>query len=949
LKHGEHFQVLPELRKMIVFAPHNIVKDAPFTNIDLVTCRNLLIYLQPDAQTKALSLFHFGLRAGGFLFLGPSESTNVLHEEFETIDRHWKIFRKRRDVRLAATFRLPISTGLEKYKTFATRSPANKNLPEIHLLKAYDVLLDEYVPPSLLVDEHRKLLHSFAGAGHFLAVPDGRQRDDILDFIDPDLKMPLASALQRAAQRNTSVVFSGLHLPSLSEHEQLRLIVKPVFIHSTGDTYYLISFETERKRVAPLLSEDEVNFDEVSRERLLEVEEELRYTKENLQATVEEMETTNEELQATNEELVASNEELQSTNEELHSVNEELYTVNGEHQRKIVELTELTDDMDNLLRSTDIGTIFLDKDLNIRKFTPQISRVFQLVTQDVGRPLSAFTHNIRHESLLEDAQRVLEEQTTFEKEVRDRQGNWLLLRILPYRSKERIEGVVITLIDIGGLKLSEEKLRRLSKVYMDCADPIILEDLFGNIVDINPQAEKSYGWKKEELVGQNITVLVPPEEAETALTLRKRCRDHESLRNVETWRFNRAGQKLPILLTLSLLTGETGEPIGIATIAKDISAQKAAENEALQAVQRRDDFLAMLSHELRNPLGAMANAARLLMNPALAQDLALETAHVIHRQTRRMATLLDDLLDVSRVTHGKINLRRDVVDLTALVSEAIESVRSAVEARQQTLQIDLGSEPVWVEGDPARLLQIQENLLTNAIKYTPNHGHISISLQREGNLAIFTVRDNGIGIDAGMRDSIFELFVQGEKQLDRSNGGMGVGLSLVKMLVELHGGQVGVSSQGKDQGSEFRVSLPITTRPPREEQQTFPQLEAHGCRVIIVEDNDDSRNMLAELLRLEGCEVTVAADGLAGYHAIEETPADVALIDIGLPKMNGYELARKVKTELKNLNPTPRLIALTGYGSDADRQAVLNAGFDGHLVKPVTPMDLAQVLHKPQE
>ncbi len=210
-----------------------------------------------------------------------------------------------------------------------------------------------------------------------------------------------------------------------------------------------------------------------------DLEDELRYTKENLQAALEEMETTNEELQATNEELLASNEELQSTNEELHSVNEELYTVNAEYQRKITELTELTDDMDNLLRSTEVGTIFLDRDLTIRKFTPRIAHAFHLLPQDVGRRIDSFAYNILHESLLDDVKNVLETEMPFEEDVQDRFGQWFLLRILPYRSKGKVEGVVLTLIDIARLKETEKELRRLSKVFMEGADPIIIEDLSG--------------------------------------------------------------------------------------------------------------------------------------------------------------------------------------------------------------------------------------------------------------------------------------------------------------------------------------------------------------------------------------------------------------------------------------------------------------------------------------
>ncbi len=948
VSHGAGHQVIQELRKMIVFAPHNVVKDAPFTKLDLTCCRNLLIYLQPEAQNKALSLFHFGLRAGGFLFLGPSESAGDLDDEFEAEDRHWKVFRKRRDVRLPANLRLPLSPGLERLRSVPTSSQAvSRAIPEVHLLKAYDALLEDHVPASLMVDERRKLVHSFTGAGKFLAIPDGRPSDDILDYVDPDLKLALAGALQRAMKDKLPVVYGRVNCRLVEDGEELKLCIKPISIQSTGEDYYLISFDARKKQAVTSDPSNEIDLDEASLDRINELEEELRYTKENLQATVEEMETTNEELQATNEELVASNEELQSTNEELHSVNEELYTVNAEHQRKITELTELTDDMDNLLRSTDIGTIFLDNDLNIRKSTPQISRIFQILPQDVGRPLDAFSHNIQHDTLIDDVRNVLKSQQPFERNVEDRNGVWYLLRILPYRSNDKMDGAVLTLIDVDTLKRSEEDLRRMSKVFMDGTDPIIIEDLDGRIVELNKEAELAYGWTRGELLGKDITsALVPECVLDQSSELRRRCRDKQRVRNIETWRQSKSGEARPVLLTLSLLSGEDGEPAGIATIAKDITARKAAEDEAHREVKRRDEFLAMLSHELRNPLGAVTNAARILDHKEVARSVIEESIDVIRRQTNQMARLLDDLLDVSRVTQGKIDIRTEVVDLVSLSEQAVQAVSAEIKKRNHTLEVSAPKDSVWVEGDPSRLLQIQENLLTNAAKYTPSGGKISLSVSHQANHALIKVCDNGEGILAELLPNIFDLFVQADKPLDRSDGGMGVGLSLVRMLVELHGGTVSAHSDGKNEGSEFTVKLPLTTKKPT--STILPAgIKGDGTtRVLVIEDNDDSRRMLEQLLELEGHQVTVAADGETGYQAIKSEAVDVAFVDIGLPKMDGYQLARKVRNELPR-QPV-RLVALTGYGRAEDHEKVLEAGFDEHLVKPVGPDDLARALRKPQ-
>jgi CheY-like chemotaxis protein len=349
----------------------------------------------------------------------------------------------------------------------------------------------------------------------------------------------------------------------------------------------------------------------------------------------------------------------------------------------------------------------------------------------------------------------------------------------------------------------------------------------------------------------------------------------------------------------------------------------------------------MLSHELRNPLGAVLNAAQLLNHVENADPKAGLAAEVIVRQSGQMARLLDDLLDVSRVTQGKIDIRRETIDLGKVVQDAVEAVRPELEERRHDIELNLPQEPLCVEGDPARILQIQENLLNNAAKYTPPDGRIKVDVLREGDEAVVSVSDNGQGIPPDMLSAIFELFVQGPKSLARTEGGMGIGLSLARVLVELHGGSLSVESAGKGQGSAFTMRLPVTAKKPNAAPSIIiPQ--AAGMRVLIVEDNDDSRMTLEKLLRLYGCEVMTAADGHAGFECISRMRPDVAVVDIGLPQMDGYEVARRVRNE--RWGDRVKLIALTGYGRAEDRLAVMQAGFNAHLVKPVNPAELVRVM-----
>jgi len=973
IRQPDSYHVINELRKMIVFARHNVIRDAPFTKLDLVSCRNLLIYFQPVAQKRVLSLFHFALRTGGILFLGPSESTGELASELQTIDEHWKVYRKRRDVRLPGHLRMPMSLPSD-----VRISPSQPHSVEAPLLAAYDRLLEECMPPGLLLDHRRQLVHAFGGAGRFLRQPDGRPTTDILDLLDHELKLALAGALQRAAKEQTPVSYTGVRVRTNQGEEVLKLAVRPILNRHANLTHLFVSLESLSDEDARPHQPREMHVGEASREHVDSLESELRYTRENLQATIEELETANEELQASNEELVASNEELQSTNEELHSVNEELYTVNAEYQKKITELTELTDDMDNLLRSTDIGTIFLDRQLCIRKFTPQIARAFDLLPQDIGRRIDSFSHSIQYTNLVEDLVTVLETDAPIEKEVQDRAGNWFFLRMLPYRSHATLDGVVLTLIDVSLLKRTEAHLARLSAIVESSDDAIISTDLAGKISTWNAGAERLYGYHVDEVLGKHISLLSPEARAEKhtqdwPLDMIDRIRAGQGAdRHLEITRRHRDGHQLDVLMTFSPIWNSEGELMGISSIARDIThrtraeqairrsaeelaranqelrenvnRRNAAEQQARDALQRRDQFLAMLSHELRNPLAALVNASSLLSHEDVNPEFHRQAAGAIQRQSRHMARLLDDLLDVSRLTRNQIEIRRRVLDLCETTRDAVESIKPFVDKRKLDLQVELPAHALYVHGDPARLQQIQTNLLTNAAKYTPRGGRIWLNISADDGHAVISVTDNGLGIPAEMQEKIFELFVQLEDRPGtRVDGGMGVGLTLVRSLVRLHGGTVSVQSDGQNQGSEFVVRLPLAEAPPLSQPTTTPAADAKlDLNVLLVEDMADIREITRKLLEIIGCRVAVAANGKEAIANLRVEPPDVALVDIGLPDIDGYEIARLARGKL-GLNSV-RLIAVTGFGQNEDRQRAIEAGFDAHLVKPIDLSELTRIL-----
>ena len=392
--------------------------------------------------------------------------------------------------------------------------------------------------------------------------------------------------------------------------------------------------------------------------------------------------------------------------------------------------------------------------------------------------------------------------------------------------------------------------------------------------------------------------------------------------------------------------------LALAAAAAERAAHEAEREELLQREQRaraaaeganraKDEFLAMLGHELRNPLGALTAASQLLEEPRADAQTQRRAREVVARQTRHLARLTDDLLDAGRAILGKIVLQRRALDLSALVGGALNTLQAAGRLSQHRVTSELHT--VWVDADAARLEQIVANLLGNAVKYTPAGGAIAVRVGRSGAHAALTVSDTGVGMPPGLVERAFDPFVQGERELDRAHGGLGIGLTLVRRLAELHGGSASGASAGTDRGSEFRVLLPAIEAPAARRADPTQSADCAPCDVLVVEDNADAAEMLRGLLMVGGHRVRVAHDGEEGLAALLETPPDVAFIDVGLPRRNGYDVAREARAAFDGTR-RPLLVALTGYGLAEDRTRALEAGFDEHLVKPVEPAALEKIL-----
>jgi CheY-like chemotaxis protein len=365
-----------------------------------------------------------------------------------------------------------------------------------------------------------------------------------------------------------------------------------------------------------------------------------------------------------------------------------------------------------------------------------------------------------------------------------------------------------------------------------------------------------------------------------------------------------------------------------------------------EADRHKDEFIAMLAHELRNPLAPMRTSLDVLQRlPADAEERTSMLA-IIDRQVSHMTRLVEDLLEVSRITRGKIELRKDTVDLTAVVRHCAEAAASMVSAGEQALELDLPQEPLLVAADPVRLSQVITNLLSNACKYTERRGRITITARREENVAVLQIRDNGLGIPRDMLARVFEPFTQVDQSVGRARGGLGIGLTLVKQLVEMHGGSVTAESGGEGEGAVFTVRLPLAAGTAQQTvvqqaEASVPRADA-ALRVLVVDDNEDAVVSQSLIMRLDGNDVRTACDGDEAERVADAFRPHVVLLDIGMPGRNGYEVARRIRAEPWGKDML--LVALTGWGQEQDRQRSKQAGFDAHLVKPVNHAELSQLL-----
>jgi PAS domain S-box-containing protein len=521
---------------------------------------------------------------------------------------------------------------------------------------------------------------------------------------------------------------------------------------------------------------------------------------------------------------------------------------------------------------------------------------------------------------------------------------------------EPIEGdeLVANVRAILRLRQAEQAVREreawLATTLRSIGDAVIATDPEGCVTLINPVAQTLVGWGEAEAKGRSLTEvfqIVDEQTRQAYENLVARVLREGAIAGLtnHTVLVAKDGRETPIDNSAAPIKDEQGKLIGVVLIFRDITERKRAEESLREADRRKDEFLAMLAHELRNPLASIRNAAQVMKLLGSADANLRRAREVIERQMQHLTRLVDDLLDVSRITQGKVTLQREPLDLSMIIQRAVETSRPLIDARKHQMTLTLPPKLVRVEGDLTRLVQVLSNLLNNAAKFTDEGGHIRLKAAEESGEAVIRIRDNGMGLPADLLPRVFDRFTQAKRSPDRLQGGLGLSLALVRNLVEMHGGKVEARSEGLGQGSEFIVRLPLLAlaAPGVEESQDKPKrLASNALRVLLVEDNVDSAEMMAFTLRLGGHEVRTAHDGLSALEVACAFRPQVVLCDIGMPGIDGHEVATRLRAQ-PEFKQT-RIIALSGYGQEEDRRRSKEVGFDYHLTKPVEPEALEALL-----
>jgi two-component system CheB/CheR fusion protein len=819
--------------------------------------------------------------------------------------------------------------------------------------------------PSAVVDAEHNIVHMSDNFAQYLRVSGDEPSRNLLALVVPELRTDLRSALYQAQRTDAAATGREVHITRDGKLAVIEIAVHPFRDDEAGASFLLVILTEGAHAGAPA-----VPAGAGGEQVIAELEAELQRKKEQLQQTVENAEVSNQQLRAANEELQAINEELRSASEELEtskeeqqSMNEELVTVNYELKLRVDETAKANDDLNNLIASTDIATVFVDSAMSIKRFTPRALDIFSILPTDVGRSLLDLTHRLDYRQLADDVATAFNTLQLVEREVKSVAGRHYIARVVPYRTTDdRIDGAVLTFFDITRSREAEEKLRageaRMRLVAESTRDyAIVTVDPEGRTTSWNQGAERMFGYKEQEVLGRGLDFLYLPEDrARGALADELRRALEDGRAEAARWHLRKDGSRVFAAGVTSPLHNQEFD--GFVKIARDetermreeqeredeLSSEHLGRRNAETASALKDEFLAIMAHELRRPLNLIhINVELLARLPELRQLApAARAAGVIRNAVLSQTKIIDDLLDMSRVRTGKLTLSMAPLDLAQVAQAAIEATRADPAASALTVELQGAEVSLKVLADPVRMEQVLMNLLSNAVKFTPA-GKVTMALSREQDEARVDVIDTGQGMAPSFLPKVFDMFGQPGSATARAKGGLGIGLALVREIVTLHGGRVEAASEGIGKGARFSFWLPLLAGTAEPEPASVePAHNIAGVRVLLVDDNEDAALVCKALLEMHGANVSVATSAREALGLLENQDCDVLVSDISMPLMDGYELLREVR-KLPRHAGLPA-IAVTGLAREQDIAAARAAGFAAHIGKPMSVERLAEII-----
>ncbi|MBD2111386.1 MULTISPECIES: chemotaxis protein CheB [Cyanophyceae] len=980
------YQISSAVRELCIFARHDLGSDPPFSNLDLISCRNVLIYLSSALQERIIAIFHYSLNLNGFLMLGMSESVKTASDLFASVHEPAKIYARKLTLTrplFSFTTRVHPAVGGERPPRVIETTSNN-----FDVVREVDQLIAaRYAPVSVIINDQMQILHLRGDTDPYLKLPTGTTDLNVLMMAREGLILPLRTAIYQAQTQNIVVRQEQIQLESGEDSAYLNLEVIPFQPTTASTVYFLVIFEAVLLPVTPspaTLAEHQEPED-LAREILqlrqalsAAIQRELS-AQAHLQAVIEEHSHLNQNLRVANEEILSSNEELQSTNEELQTAkeeiqatNEELSTTNDELRSRHLQQIRDNSDLNNLVDSISVPILMLNNKLEIRRLTSTAQRLFNFIPSDVGRPFSDLRTDFDVSSLESMALEVLETLNTKEQEIQTRTGYWYSLRIRPYRTTENlIDGVTIVFLDIDALKRHAailEAARDYAEAIIETVPtPLVVLDATLRVDMVNRAFRDMFQTSASTFVRSSLFDLSNGQW--NSHQLRSRLADvlsHDSrLQNFEMdyWS-EQTGQKTLLFNACKLQRDDETAMVLLAI--EDITERQRSESERSQLLAQeqvarqqaetanlaKDEFLSNLSHELRNPLNAILGWAQQLRARALEETTIIRALETIERNARMQSQLIEDILDTSRIVNGRLILRPAPLELRSVVQAAIETVQLSADAKQIEIvaQLNAGT----VVGDANRLQQVFWNLLSNAIKFTPPNGRIEITLERVQGQAQIRVTDTGQGITADLLPHVFERFRQGDSSTTKAKPGLGLGLAIAQQLVELHGGTLQATSPGEGQGATFIVRLPLDGRSqappfsvePALESSSAPVASVDGLQILAVDDEIDTLELFKFVLGNYGANVATVASASEALAALNDNPNryNMLICDIGMPEQDGYWLIQQVRSLSADAGGQIPAIALTAYVDEADRQRAIAAGFQRHLAKPVDPEDLIRAI-----